>query len=147
MTQLRRALVALVIGAVMAVGLLAPANAAPNPRGASTSRAAQAAPVESSTPTRAVKGPAQFSEGGCGWFQRCIYFNRSEQAAIAAGSGFIVAAALCAEVGALCVVAGGIVAAAYAYLLFQRGGAICPTYRPRLKAHWFPTQGIDGCVA
>lgn len=95
---------------------------------------------------RCVQGPPTFSEGGCGWFQRCVYFNRSEQAAIAAGSGFIIAAALCAEVGALCVVAGGIVAAAYAYLLFQRGGAICPTWRPRLRAHWFPTQYIDGCV-
>ena len=35
---------------------------------------------------------------------------------------------------------------AYAYLLFQRGGTICPTSKPKLKVRWFASISIYGAT-
>jgi hypothetical protein len=93
-----------------------------------------------------VNGPQQFSEGGCGFLQRCVYLNRSEQLYVISGSKWIVQAALCAAgVGIGCLVAGGIVELAAQWLM-SRGG-ICPTSKPRLRVRYFPAPQIEGCVA
>ena len=91
-------------------------------------------------------GPQQFSEGGCGFFQRCIYFNRTEQQYLISGSKWIVQAALCAaSIGLGCVAAGLIVEIAAQWLL-SRGG-ICSTSKPKLRVQWFPNPQVEGCVA
>ena len=57
----------------------------------------------------AATGPQQFSEGGCGFMQRCIYLNRSEQQYLISGSKWIVQAALCTgSIGIGCVAAGAL---------------------------------------
>ena len=91
-------------------------------------------------------GPQQFSEGGCGFLQRCIYFNRTEQTYLITGSKWVVQAALCAaSIGLGCVAAGLVVEIAAQWLL-SRGG-ICPTSKPRLRVQWFPAPQVEGCVA
>ncbi|HET9997323.1 MAG TPA: hypothetical protein VFQ17_07410 [Nocardioides sp.] len=90
--------------------------------------------------------PQEFSEGGCGFLQRCIYFNRTEQTYLITGSKWIVQAALCAAgIGLGCVAAGLVVEIAAQWLL-SRGG-ICPTSKPRLRVQWFPVPQVEGCVA
>lgn len=37
----------------------------------------------------------QFSVGGCGWFNVCIYLNRTDQGALAAGAAAFLAVAIC----------------------------------------------------
>jgi hypothetical protein len=94
----------------------------------------------------AATGPQQFSEGGCGFLQRCIYFNRTEQTYLITGSKWIVQAALCAaSIGLGCVAAGLVVEIAAQWLL-SRGG-ICSTTKPRLRVQWFPVPQVEGCVA
>ena len=95
---------------------------------------------------RCAPGPQQFSEGGCGFLQRCVYFNRTEQTYLITGSKWIVQAALCAAgLGFGCIVAGVLVEIGAQYLL-GRGG-VCPTSKPRLRVQWFPTPQVEGCVA
>ena len=87
-------------------------------------RRSTADPASTSGSTAGVPTPVrqQFSEGGCGFFQRCIYFNRTEQQYLISGSKWIVQAALCAaSIGLGCVAAGLIVELAAQWLL-SRGG-------------------------
>jgi hypothetical protein len=139
---------------LMAFGM-SPAQASTAPAAAKTSAAASKHTAPTARPcgpgvqriaTRCVvTGPQQFSEGGCGFLQRCVYLNRSEQLYLISGSKWIVQAALCAAgVGIGCVVAGGIVELAAQWLM-SRGG-ICPTSKPKLRVRYFPTPQIDGCV-
>jgi hypothetical protein len=94
----------------------------------------------------AITGPQQFSEGGCGFMQRCIYLSRSEQLTILAGAGGTIVALICGATALLgCAAASGIVASAFQWLS-NRGGA-CPTSKPKLKIRYFPTPSIIGCVA
>ncbi len=94
----------------------------------------------------AVTGPQQFSEGGCGFLQRCVYLNRTEQQYLITGSKWIVQAALCAgSIGLGCVAAGALVELAAQWLL-NRGG-ICPTSKPKLRVQYLPWPGVEGCVA
>ena len=95
---------------------------------------------------RAATGPQQFSEGGCGFMQRCIHLNRSEQQYLISGSKWIVQAALCTgSIGIGCVAAGALVELAAQWLM-NRGG-ICPTSKPKLRVRYLPSPGIEGCVA
>ena len=90
--------------------------------------------------------PQQFSEGGCGFLQRCAYFSRSEQLIILAGSGATIVVLICSATALLgCAAASGLVAAAFQWLT-DRGG-ICPTSKPKLKVRYFPFPSIIGCVA
>ena len=74
-------------------------------------------------------GPQQFSEGGCGFLQRCVYLNRTEQQYLLVGTKWIVQAALCAgTIGIGCVAAGTVVEVAAQWL--QNRGGICPTSKP-----------------
>jgi hypothetical protein len=94
----------------------------------------------------AASGPQQFSEGGCGFLQRCLYFSRNEQLVILAGSGTTIAVLICGATALLgCAAASGVVAAALQWLS-NRGG-VCPTSRPKLKVRYFPTPSVEGCVA
>jgi hypothetical protein len=94
----------------------------------------------------ATDGPQQFSEGGCGFLQRCIYLNRTEQTYLVTGSKWIVQLALCTgSLGIGCALAGLIVELA-AQWLNNRGG-ICPTSKPKLRVQWFPIPLVEGCVA
>jgi hypothetical protein len=87
-----------------------------------------------------------FSEGGCGFLQRCIYFSRSEQLIILAGGGATIVALICGATALLgCAAASAVVAAAFQWLS-DRGG-VCPTSKPKLKVRYFPTPAIKGCVA
>jgi hypothetical protein len=143
---------ALILSIVLAVMSLqaVPAGAA---TGASTVASVGAASASCGPGTNqrigercADTGPQQFSEGGCGFLQRCIYFNRTEQTYLITGSKWIVQAALCAaSIGLGCVAAGLVVEIAAQWLL-SRGG-ICPTSKPRLRVQWFPVPQVEGCVA
>jgi hypothetical protein len=94
----------------------------------------------------AYTGPQQFSEGGCGFLQRCVWFSRSEQQYILTGGKYVIQAALCAaSFGLGCVVAGTIVEIAFEWLK-SRGG-ICSTSKPKLQVQYLPWPGVEGCVA
>ena len=86
--------------------------------------------------------PRSLSVGRCGFLRLCIYFNRTEQRYIAAGSGAAVAAAICiAGTPAACAVAAALVAMANVFIS-DRGG-IC---RGRLRLQVFPYPGRPRCV-
>jgi hypothetical protein len=135
---------------------MAPAQAATSPASAMAVTTHQQASPASERPcgpganlravTRCAPGPQQFSEGGCGFLQRCVYLSRTEQQYLVTGAKWIVQAALCAAgLGIGCVVAGVIVELA-ARWLDSRGG-ICPVSKPKLRVQWFPTVGVEGCVS
>jgi hypothetical protein len=139
---------ALVLSIVLAVmGLSASPAGAATRTTTSTASASCGPGVNQRIDARcADTGPQQFSEGGCGFLQRCIYFNRTEQTYLITGSKWVVQAALCAaSIGLGCVAAGLVVEIAAQYLL-SRGG-ICPTSKPRLRVQWFPVPQVEGCVA
>jgi hypothetical protein len=91
---------------------------------------AQATPPEPHTST-ALKAPTlstsavdpearggvltpMFSESGCGFLQRCLYFTRSEQLIILAGGGATIVALICGATALLgCAAASGLVAAVF----------------------------------
>jgi hypothetical protein len=149
----RVGLATLIVSIVLSLMSLspAPAEAAAGPTATRSTAQAEAAGCEPGVNQRvdgrcADTGPQQFSEGGCGFFQRCVYFNRTEQQYLISGSKWIVQAALCAaSIGLGCVAAGLIVEIAAQWLL-SRGG-ICPTSRPKLRVQWFPNPQVEGCVA
>jgi hypothetical protein len=149
----RLGLATLIVSIVLSLTSLstAPAEAATAP---TTTRASAQAAVSRCGPAVnqrvagrcAGTGQQQFSEGGCGFLQRCVYFNRTEQQYLISGSKWIVQAALCAaSIGLGCVAAGLLVEIAAQWLL-NRGG-ICPTSRPKLRVQWFPNPQVEGCVA
>ncbi len=153
-------LATLVVGIVLALmgAGLAPAQAAGRTTPAQVHAVAASAPaVASSTHCRhavrfgaaegcAATAPQRASEGGCGFLQRCVYLNRTEQTYLISGSKWIVQAALCAgSLGIGCVVAGTIVEIAAQWLI-SRGG-ICPTSHPKLRVQYFPFPQVEGCVA
>ncbi len=76
--------------------------------------------------------------GGCGFLKLCIYFNRTDQAAIIAGGSVAVAGAICAipAVGTIgCTAAAAVVAAAVTYLT---DNGRC---KGELRAQIFPVRG------
>jgi hypothetical protein len=94
----------------------------------------------------ASTGPQQFSESGCGFLQRCLYFSRSEQLTILAGSGAGLVVLICGATALLgCAAASAVVGAAFQWLS-NRGG-ICPTSKPKLGVRYFPMPSVQGCVA
>lgn len=119
-----------------------PAQASPDPVAAP----AAAAPEIPTTATRTLRPVPQFSEGGCGFLQRCLYFSRSEQLIILAGGSATIVAAICGATALLgCAAASGLVGAAFQWLS-SRGGA-CPTSKPKLKVRYLPWPAVQGCVA
>ena len=153
------AFAALVLSVVLAGSGLgaAPASAAAPPAAAAVSptadTTAETTPLPACAPgeTPSAEGRCtvvvpQVSEGGCGFLQRCVYFNRTEQTYLITGGKWLVQAALCAgSLGIGCALAGLLVELGAQYLL-SRGG-LCPTSKPRLRVQWFPTPQAEGCVA
>ena len=62
--------------------------------------------------------------GGCGWFQLCVYLNRADQGALAAGGAAGIAAVLCLAGGPVVCVAAAIAAAIAASYVSSYG--FCP---------------------
>jgi hypothetical protein len=97
-------------------------------------------------PRCAGSGTQQFSEGGCGFLQRCIYLNRTEQTYLVTGSKWVVQYALCsASLGLGCAFAGLLVELAAQWI--NDHGGICPTSKPKLRVQYFPNPAVEGCVA
>jgi hypothetical protein len=84
-------------------------------------------------------GTQQFSEGGCGFLQRCIYFSRNEQLVIVAGGGATIAVLICGATALLgCAAASGVVAAA-----LSSGSAVeVASARPESRNSRFATSRL-----
>ena len=94
----------------------------------------------------AGSGNVNLSEGGCGFLQRCVYLNRTEQLYVAAGAIGVIGAALCAGgFGLTCATAVALVEMAGVWL--GKHGGVCPTSKPRLRAQWLPWPQVEGCVS
>ena len=155
----RVGLATLIVGialSLMAFGM-SPAQAAPPAAAATSSATTQTAPTPTGRPCGpgvnlrtaercAVTGPQQFSEGGCGFMQRCLYFSRGEQLIIIAGGSAAIIAAICSStLGVGCAIASALVGGAFQWLS-NRGGA-CPTSKPRLRVRYFPLPAAYACVS
>ena len=81
----------------------------------------------------------QFSIGGCGFLQVCVYFTPTEQRMILGGYGYLLAAGICAAFPPGCVPAGLVIVVAGIYLNDQ----VCPG---RLRMRILPTVGGGRCV-
>ena len=91
-----------------------------------------------------VPDPAAISVGGCGFLRACVYFNRTEQRYIAAGSGAAVGAAICiAGTPAACVVAATLIAIAIANVYINDRGGICSG---SLRVQFLPYPGRPRCA-
>ncbi len=88
-------------------------------------------------------GVKNFSEGGCGFLQRCVYFSRSEQSFLAQATATAIAAMLCTTA----VVCGVAAAVAFAIVKYFDSHSICPTSKPKLRVQYFPVPQIEGCVS
>lgn len=98
---------------------------------------ALAVPSTTSTPSPDLRA------GGCGFLQLCIFFNRSDQAALLSGAGAGIAAAICrlaTITGPACGLAAAVVAVA-TYYLIENGR--CPG---DLRVRILPFVGQERCV-
>ena len=86
------------------------------------------------------------SEGGCGFLQRCIYLNRTEQRYVITGSQAIVTAAICVLTAVMGCTLATVVVDIAADWLRDRGG-ICSTSRPKLRIQYLPIPQVEGCVS
>ena len=136
---------ALVLGLI---GATVPAMATAAPPSASPT----ATVTHRAAPTKAVHarvavdppGTSNMTFGGCGFLQKCVYFNKTEQKYIGIASIAGIVAMICAATaGVGCVVAVVIGAVASKYV---DDHGLCPSSKPRLRVKIFPTVGSATCV-
>jgi len=92
-------------------------------------------PVSSTTPS------PKLGVGGCGFLQLCVYFNRTDQGAIAAGAAAGLAVLICAVTSPAGCAAAAVVLAMAAYYIDHFG--IC---RNQLRVRILPFPGGAKCV-
>jgi hypothetical protein len=134
---------AVVIGLVAMTAVAAPpAQADQSSHVVAASTPAEAPPAHVTGPVHAP-GPHQMTTGGCGLFQVCLYFNKSEQKWIGGASVSAVAALVCTSPIA-CAAAAAI---AYALIKSVDKHGVCSKSRPRLRVKVFPTASFQpSCV-